>query len=97
MTTHAFVDTAEMPAWTGEEAPPQAFYTWESFTELGPFQPNWTRNRRAPYAHRVEHTATHTVHAPGLRKGRLGKWMRSVGREVAHRIANAFVQIGEFA
>lgn len=98
MTTHALVDTAEMPVWTADGPAPQALYSWGSYTDLGPFRPNWRSDRtRAPYAKRVEHLAVHTVHAAGRRKGRALKWIQSVAREVANEVALMFRPVGEFA
>lgn len=88
-------DTAEMPAWTGEEHAPSALYSWDEYTDLGPFKPNWTRNRTtAPYAYRVQHNASH---AAGLRKGSLKQRVVSIAREIGNKVALAFLQVGEFA
>lgn len=99
MTTHAYLpDTAEMQLWTGEEDAPNGAYTWGVYTDLGAFRPRWkASDRLVPYARRIDHTATHTVHARGLRKGRVGKWLRSVAREVGEALFGSFMDVGEFA
>lgn len=99
MSTHIWTpDTAEMALWTSEEEAPNGTYTWGVYTDLGAFRPRWkASDRLVPYARRLDHSATHTVHSRVARRGRMRQWVISTAREIGHAVADAFFQVGEFA
>ncbi len=84
------VDTAEMPAWTGEQEPPRGRYPWGVYTSLGAFQPKWGDGGFVPVIARIQHQARHQ---PKLRWGQLRKWSRNATREICEGLVGAFVPI----
>ena len=93
--TLALADTASMPMWTKDEDAPAAFYTWGSYTTLGPFKPQWSASSRLiPWEQRTEHLARHT---PKARWGQLRKWASTVAREVGETIVGAFLPVRSYA
>lgn len=87
------VDTAEMPAWTSEADPPRGAYPWGSYTELGPFKPNWG-NEFVPVGKRIQHQGRHH---PRLRWGQLRKWASNAARETREALFGAFTYVADAA
>jgi len=82
------VDTAEMPAWTGDEDAPMARYGWGVYTELGAFKPRWrTAGPAVTYAARRDHEGRHN---PKARWGSLRKWAVNVWRNLGDSMVGAF-------
>lgn len=82
------VDTAEMPAWTTDAPAPRGRYPWGTYTELGPFVPNWS----APVTvlARIQHQGRHN---PRLRWGQLRKFARNALRKTGEAVFGAFVPV----
>lgn len=81
----ALADTAEMPAWTLDDDAPEGFYTWGSYTSLGPYVPAWSNP--ITVQERRDHTGRHNVKA---RWGSLRKWARNALREVGDYFVGEF-------
>jgi hypothetical protein len=90
-TMRYLADTAEMPAWTGEQDAPRAAYSWGVYTELGEFVPRWhVAGPAVTYAARRDHSARHT---PKARWGQMRKWAVNVWREAGEFLVGAFQPI----
>jgi hypothetical protein len=82
-------DTAEMPAWTTEAPAPTGRYPWGTYTDLGPFKPNWG-NEFVPVLQRIQHQGRHQ---PKLRWGQIRKWASNAVREARELLFGAFAPV----
>ena len=84
-------DTAEMPAWLGEEDAPTARFPWGVYTELGRFIPNW-QTGYVPVLQRIQHQ---DKHQPRFRWGQLRKWAFNAAREAREALFGAFMYVAD--